>query len=119
MCVRRKYCRWKRLSENDVAECRKSWVSAVDRGVLVGKVNGARRISPFSDAARVGSTRPRSKTHTNTLVGIEYVLVNGTLVIDKGQHLGTKPEKFLREGPKDVSCGGAALLVALRNRAWV
>ena len=27
--------------------------------------------------------------------GIEYVIVNGTVVIDKGQHLGAKPGKIL------------------------
>ena len=27
--------------------------------------------------------------------GIEYVIVNGTLVVDRGQHLGTKPGKIL------------------------
>ena len=28
--------------------------------------------------------------------GIEYVLVNGTVVIDRGRHLGTKPGRVLR-----------------------
>jgi N-acyl-D-aspartate/D-glutamate deacylase len=34
--------------------------------------------------------------------GIEYVIVNGTLVLDKGQHLGTKPGKILYGRGKKV-----------------
>ncbi len=30
-------------------------------------------------------------------VGIEYVIVNGTLVIEKGEHLGAKPGRILRK----------------------
>ena len=33
--------------------------------------------------------------------GIEYVIVNGNVVLDKGQHLGTKPGKILFGKGKD------------------
>jgi N-acyl-D-aspartate/D-glutamate deacylase len=56
------------------------------------------------DAARVGETnsfeQPKSYAE-----GVSYVLVNGVVVIDKGQHTGAKPGKALR-GPGFK--GGAA-----------
>jgi N-acyl-D-amino-acid deacylase len=34
-------------------------------------------------------------------VGIEYVFVNGVLVIEKGEHLGTKPGRILRKNSRN------------------
>ena len=33
-------------------------------------------------------------------LGVEYVLVNGTVVIDKGQHTGARPGRVLYAGRK-------------------
>jgi N-acyl-D-aspartate/D-glutamate deacylase len=63
-----------------------------DRGQL--KEGFAADIAVF-DAARVRETnsfeRPKSYAQ-----GVSYVLVNGVVVIDKGQHTGAKPGKALR-----------------------
>jgi N-acyl-D-amino-acid deacylase len=40
--------------------------------------------------------------------GVDYVLVNGQLVIDKGRHTGAKPGKVLRGAGYDASAGHAA-----------
>jgi len=65
-----------------------------DRGRLE---NGYAADVVVFDAARVRETnsfeRPKSYPE-----GIPYVIVNGTLVIDKGQHTGARPGKALR-GP--------------------
>ena len=31
-------------------------------------------------------------------IGIEYVIVNGTVVVDKGEHTGSLPGRTLRHG---------------------
>jgi len=49
------------------------------------------------DAARVGETNSFEKPKSYA-EGVPYVLVNGVVVIDKGQHTGAKPGKALR-GP--------------------
>ena len=53
------------------------------------------------DPAMVGETN--SWEHTKSYAkGVEYVLVNGTVVIDNGEHTGAKPGKALRgPGAKD------------------
>jgi len=65
-----------------------------DRGLL--RPGFAADIAVF-DPAVVGETnsfeRPKSYA-----VGVPYVVVNGTLVIDKGEHTGAKPGRALR-GP--------------------
>jgi N-acyl-D-amino-acid deacylase len=49
------------------------------------------------DAARVRETNSFEKPKSYA-EGVPYVLVNGVVVIDKGQHTGAKPGKALR-GP--------------------
>ena len=40
--------------------------------------------------------------------GVDYVLVNGQLVIDQGRHTGAKPGKVLRGAGYDAAVGRAA-----------
>jgi len=47
------------------------------------------------DAARVGETNSFEQPKSYA-VGVPYVLVNGVVVIDKGQHTGAKPGRALR-----------------------
>lgn len=47
---------------------------------------------PASIADRATFTQPHQYP-----VGIDYVIVNGVLVVEKGQHLGTKPGRVLRK----------------------
>ena len=49
------------------------------------------------DPATVGETNSFEKTKSYAK-GVQYVLVNGTLVVDKGEHTGARPGKALR-GP--------------------
>ncbi|MGH9387678.1 MAG: amidohydrolase family protein [Vicinamibacterales bacterium] len=49
------------------------------------------------DPARVGETNSFEKPKSYA-TGVPYVLVNGVVVIDKGQHTGAKPGQALR-GP--------------------
>jgi N-acyl-D-aspartate/D-glutamate deacylase len=73
-----------------------TWLNAqklgiADRGILQ---EGAKADVTVFDAARVIDKATFENPHQYP-VGIEYVLVNGTLVIDKGQHLGTRPGRVL------------------------
>ena len=63
-----------------------------DRGLL--REGYAADIAVF-DPATVGETNSFEKTKSYAK-GVPYVLVNGTLVIDKGEHTGAKPGKVLR-----------------------
>jgi N-acyl-D-aspartate/D-glutamate deacylase len=63
-----------------------------DRGSI--KTGYAADIAVFDPATVAGTNsfeRPKSYA-----AGVPYVLVNGTLVIDKGQHTGARPGKALR-----------------------
>ncbi|MGE3956948.1 MAG: amidohydrolase family protein [Vicinamibacterales bacterium] len=63
-----------------------------DRGLL--REGYAADIVLF-DPATVGETNSFEKTKSYAR-GVQYVLVNGTLVIDKGEHTGAKPGRALR-----------------------
>ena len=63
-----------------------------DRGLL--REGYAADIAVF-DPATVGETNSWEKPKSYAK-GVQYVLVNGTLVIDKGEHTGAKPGKVLR-----------------------
>lgn len=63
-----------------------------DRGLL--REGYAADLAVF-DPATVGETNSFEKTKSYAK-GVQYVLVNGTLVIDKGEHTGAKPGKVLR-----------------------
>jgi N-acyl-D-aspartate/D-glutamate deacylase len=63
-----------------------------DRGQI--KAGFAADIAVF-DTARVAETNSFEKPKSYA-VGVPYVLVNGVVVIDKGQHTGAKPGKPLR-----------------------
>lgn len=65
-----------------------------DRGQI--KTGFAADIAVF-DAARVAETNSFAKPKSYA-VGVPYVLVNGVVVIDKGQHTGARPGRALR-GP--------------------
>ena len=65
-----------------------------DRGQI--KAGFAADIAVF-DAAKVAETNSFEKPKSYA-VGVPYVLVNGVVVIDKGQHTGARPGKALR-GP--------------------
>ena len=62
-----------------------------DRGVLR---EGAKADITVFDAARVIDKATFENPHQYPL-GIEYVIVNGTLTLDKGQHLGAKPGRII------------------------
>jgi N-acyl-D-aspartate/D-glutamate deacylase len=62
-----------------------------DRGLL--KAGKKADITIF-DAERVIDKATFENPHQYP-EGIEYVIVNGTLVIEKGQHLGSKPGRVL------------------------
>jgi len=47
------------------------------------------------DTVRSPATRTEPKQYP---VGIEYVLVNGTVVVDQGEHTGALPGRALRHG---------------------
>ncbi len=49
------------------------------------------------DPARVGETNSFEQPKSYA-AGVSYVLVNGVVVIDKGQHTGARPGKALRHG---------------------
>ena len=63
-----------------------------DRGLL--REGYAADIAVFNPAT-VGETNSFEKTKSYAK-GVQYVLVNGTLVIDKGEHTGAKPGRVLR-----------------------
>jgi len=63
-----------------------------DRGLL--REGYAADIAVF-DPATVGETNSFEKTKSYA-TGVPYVLVNGTLVIDQGQHTGAKPGTVIR-----------------------
>ena len=63
-----------------------------DRGLL--REGYAADIAVF-DPATVGETNSWEKPKSYAK-GVQYVLVNGTLVIDKGEHTGARPGKVLR-----------------------
>jgi N-acyl-D-aspartate/D-glutamate deacylase len=63
-----------------------------DRGQV--KAGFAADLAVF-DAGKVAGTNSFEKPKSYA-VGVPYVLVNGVLVIDKGQHTGAKPGKALR-----------------------
>jgi N-acyl-D-amino-acid deacylase len=69
-----------------------SILGLTDRGQL--KPGFAADIAIF-DAATVGETNSFEKPKSYA-VGVPYVLVNGVVVIDKGEHTGAKPGKPLR-----------------------
>jgi N-acyl-D-amino-acid deacylase len=71
-----------------------------DRGQL--REGFAADVTVF-DPATVGETNSFEKPKSYAK-GVEYVLVNGTLVIDKGEHTGAKPGKaILGRGRKAVT----------------
>ncbi|MFN7916463.1 MAG: D-aminoacylase [Vicinamibacterales bacterium] len=72
-----------------------------DRGLL--REGYAADIAVF-DPKTVGETNSFEKTKSYAK-GVPYVLVNGTLVIDKGEHTGAKPGKVLRGAATTVRGG--------------
>lgn len=76
-----------------------------DRGLL--RLGYAADIAIF-DPATVGETNSFEKPKSYAR-GVDYVLVNGTLVIDKGEHTGARPGKpLLGRGvrPRQMSSAG-------------
>ena len=63
-----------------------------DRGLL--REGYAADIAVF-DPATVGETNSFEKTKSYAK-GVQYVLVNGILVIDRGEHTGAKPGTVIR-----------------------
>ena len=66
-----------------------------DRGLL--------RVGQYADLTLFDPERVLDRaTHTEPFqysAGIEYVLVNGEIVLDKGKHTGARPGKALRHSP--------------------
>jgi N-acyl-D-aspartate/D-glutamate deacylase len=56
------------------------------------------------DPARVGETNSFEKPKSYA-TGVPYVLVNGVVVIDKGQHTGAKPGRAIRRAPVAATQG--------------
>jgi len=69
-----------------------SILGLVDRGKL--EAGAAADVAIF-DPATVGETNSFEKPKSYAK-GVPYVLVNGVVVIDKGEHTGAKPGKPLR-----------------------
>ncbi|MEZ5417727.1 MAG: amidohydrolase family protein [Vicinamibacterales bacterium] len=69
-----------------------SILGLTDRGLL--KTGYAADVAIF-DPATVGETNSFEKPKSYAK-GVPYVLVNGVLVIDKGEHTGARPGKALR-----------------------
>lgn len=65
-----------------------------DRGLLR---EGKKADVTIFDAARIIDRATFENPHQYP-IGIEYVLVNGVLVLEKGEHAGSKPGKILRKG---------------------
>jgi N-acyl-D-aspartate/D-glutamate deacylase len=65
-----------------------------DRGVLTA---GARADVVAFDPARVRDLATYDEPHRYA-AGIEHVLVNGRVVIDRGEHTGALPGRVLRSG---------------------
>ena len=53
--------------------------------------------APVTDPAKVGETNSFEKPKSYA-TGVPYVIVNGVVVIDKGEHTGARPGRALR-GP--------------------
>jgi N-acyl-D-amino-acid deacylase len=69
-----------------------SILGLTDRGQI--KTGLAADIAVF-DPAKVGETNSFEKPKSYA-TGVPYVIVNGVVVIDKGQHTGARPGKALR-----------------------
>ena len=68
-----------------------------DRGLLRGRDEGRhRRLRPRDRAATATYDEPRSYP-----VGIDWVIVNGEVVVDAGEHTGATPGRALRRGRSD------------------
>ena len=80
-----------------------------DRGQI--REGSAADIAIF-DPATVGETNSFEKPKSYAK-GVPYVLVNGVLVIDKGEHTGAKPGRAILKNKPDV---GSAGLSAPRSR---
>ncbi len=76
-----------------------------DRGVL--RPGSFADITVFDEKRVIDRATYEEPFHYNE--GIEYVIVNGQIVIDKGTHTGTRPGRALRhESPAVVTQAGAA-----------
>ena len=64
-----------------------------DRGMLV---EGNKADVTIFDAERIVDRATFENPHQYPL-GVEHVIVNGVMVLDKGSHLGTKPGRVLRK----------------------
>jgi N-acyl-D-aspartate/D-glutamate deacylase len=65
-----------------------------DRGLIrVGQVADVTLFDPERVIDRSTYTEPFRYSE-----GIEYVIVNGTIVLEQGKHTGAKPGKALRRG---------------------
>ena len=84
-----------------------SILGLADRGQI--ETGYAADIAVF-DPARVGETNSFEKPKSYA-TGVPYVIVNGVVVIDKGQHTGAKPGKALRS--KSARQSQATLLLSL------
>jgi len=70
-----------------------------DRGILRA---GKKADITLFDADRVADRATFENPHQYP-VGIEYVIVNGVPVLEKEQHLGTKPGRVLRKNTPAVA----------------
>lgn len=91
-----KYVREEKVLSLEEAIKKMTWLNAEklgldDRGIL--REGKKADITIFS-ADRIIDKATFENPHQYP-EGIEYVIVNGTLVVDKGKHLGTKPGKIL------------------------
>jgi len=65
----------------------------VDRGLLV---EGNKADLTVFDASKIIDRASFADPHRYP-VGVEYVIVNGVMVLDQGSHLGTKPGRILKK----------------------
>jgi N-acyl-D-aspartate/D-glutamate deacylase len=69
-----------------------------DRGIL--RPGMAADITVFNSETIIDKATFEDPLHYSA--GVEYVVVNGTLVVDHGQHTGAKPGRVLHGRGKDV-----------------
>jgi N-acyl-D-aspartate/D-glutamate deacylase len=70
-----------------------SKLGIVDRGLLA---EGYKADLTIFDAGKIIDRASFAAPHQYP-VGVEYVIVNGVMVLDQGSHLGTKPGRILRK----------------------
>jgi N-acyl-D-aspartate/D-glutamate deacylase len=94
------YARERRLLHLEDAVRKMTSLSAAKLGI---RDRGLLRVGQYADLTLFDPERVLDRaTYTEPFqysAGIEYVLVNGVVVLDKGKHTGARPGKALRHTP--------------------